>query len=112
MDQTEARFGYRRNRAEERNASSTAEAKAALRNEIGRLCDELNAHLPQYWRSVEPRQYRDHRDALLALGLCADDRSLSVAALEQLRGELAGLEHTCRRVLSEPPRRQMRRMFI
>lgn len=105
-------FGSRRNYVDERRALSTAAAKAALRDEIGRLCHELNARLPQYWRWVEPSQYRAHRDALLALGLRAEDRSLSVTALEQLRGELAGLECTCRRVLSGPPRRRMRRMFI
>lgn len=112
MSQTEANTGEHRNPRQRHDASTAADAKAALRNEIGRLSDRLNARLPQYWRWVKPPQYQAHRDALITLGLRAQDRSLDVTALEQMCSELAGLERICQKVLSGPPRRQMRKMFI
>lgn len=112
MSQTEASTNDYRNSRQRHSASPAADAKVVLRNEIGRLSDGLNARLPQYWRWVKPPQYEAYRDALLALGLRAQDRSLDLTALEQLRGELGGLERTCQRVLSEPSTRQMRKMFF
>lgn len=97
---------------EERRVAVGADAKAALRDEIGKLCDGLNALLPQYWVWVEPVQYNEHRDRLASLGLRAQDRSLDLAALERLCGELNGLERTFRGALSNPPQRKMRKMFI
>ena len=102
----------RRDLVEERRVAVGADAKAALRDEIGKLCDGLNALLPQYWTWVEPVQYDEHRDKLASLGLRAQDRSLDVASLEKLCSELSGLERTFRGALSNPPQRKMRKMFI
>ena len=102
----------RRDLVEERRVAVGADAKAALRDEIGKLCDGLNALLPQYWIWVEPVQYNEHRDKLTSLGLRAQDRSLDLAALERLCGELNGLERAFRGALSNPPQRKMRKMFI
>lgn len=102
----------RRDLVEERRIAVGADAKAALRDEISKLCDGLNALLPQYWTWVEPTQYGQHRDKLASLALQAQDRSLDVAALERLCGELSGLEQTFRGALSNPQQRKMRKMFI
>ena len=102
----------RRDLAEERRVAVGTDAKAARRDEISKLCDGLNALLPQYWIWVEPVQYNEHRDKLTSLGLRAQDRSLDLAALERLCGELNGLERTFRGALSNPPQRKMRKMFI
>ena len=102
----------RRDLVEERRITVGADAKAALRDEISKLCDGLNALLPQYWTWVEPVQYNEHRDKLASLGLRAQDRSLDVASLEKLCSELSGLERTFRGALSNPPQRKMRKMFI
>lgn len=85
MSQTEARTGDHRNPRQRHSAPTAADAKATLRDEIAQLCDGLNAHSPQYWRWVKARA---------------------------LRGELVRLERTCQRVLSEPPKRRLRKMFI
>lgn len=102
----------RRDLVEERRVAAGADAKAALRDEIGKLCDGLNALLPQYWLWVDPTQYSEHRDKLASFGLRAQDRSLDVAALERLCSELSGLERSFRSALSNPPQRKMRKMFI
>lgn len=102
----------RRDLAEERRVAVGADTRAALRNEIGRLCDSLNALLPQYWLWVESAQYSEHRDKLASLGLRAQDRSLDIAELERLCGELNGLERLFRSALSNPPQRKRRKMFI
>ena len=104
--------GSRRDLVEERRVAVGADTKAARRDEIGKLCDALNALLPRYWTWVEPTQYTEHRDQLASLGLRAQDRSLDVAALERLCSELSGLEHSFRAALSNPQRRKMRKMFI
>ncbi len=102
----------RRDLLEEQRIAVGADAKAALRDEISKLCDGLNALLPQYWTWVEPVLYNEHRDKLASLGLQAQDRSLDLAALERLCGELNGLERLFHGALSNPPQRKMRKMFI
>ena len=102
----------RRDLVEERRIAVGADAKAALRDEISKLCDGLNALLPQYWTWVEPAHYNENRDKLASLGLRAQDRSLDVAALERLCGELSALERLFRSALSSPPQRKRRKMFI
>lgn len=102
----------RRDPVVERRVAVSGDTKAALRDEIGRCCEGLNALLPQYWVWVEPTQYIEHRDELTSLGLRAQDRSLAVAELERLYRELNGLERTFQTALSNPPQRKMRKMFI